>query len=54
MNNKFYDEGKIVNYGIYAIFIFGLLGAGNLAYQEFLQVGTCPKLGVIPACYIIF
>jgi len=45
---------KIINYSIYIIFIFGLYGAGNLAYDEFLQEGTCPKLGIIPACYIIF
>lgn len=45
---------KTINYGIYAVFIFGILGAGNLAFTEFLHKGTCPKLGVIPACYIIF
>jgi len=45
---------KIINYCIYTVFIFGILGAGNLAYSEFLHEGTCPKLGVIPACYIIF
>jgi hypothetical protein len=31
-----------------------VLGAGNLAFHEFLQEGTCPKLGFLPACYIIF
>ena len=45
---------KIINYSIYGIFIFGILGAGNLAYYEFLQAGTCPKLGFVPACYVIF
>ncbi|MDF1518062.1 MAG: hypothetical protein RQ864_13085 [Lutibacter sp.] len=45
---------KIINYSIYAVFVFGILGAGNLAYKEFLYEGACPKLGVIPACYIIF
>ena len=36
------------------IFIFGLYGSGSLAYNEFLQAGTCPNIGGIPACYIIF
>ncbi|NOR28885.1 MAG: hypothetical protein GQ540_10215 [Lutibacter sp.] len=45
---------KVIDYSIYLVFIFGLLGAGNLAYHEFLKIGTCPKLGIIPACYIIF
>ncbi len=47
-------DKKLLNYGIYIVFIVGLLGAGNLVYQEFLQEGACPKIGVIPACYIIF
>jgi len=44
---------KRINYSIYIVFIFGLFGAGNLALNEFLQVGTCPKLGFVPAllCY---
>jgi len=45
---------KTINFFIYSIFILGLLGAGNLAFNEFLQEGTCPKLGFVPACYIIF
>lgn len=45
---------KIINYSIYLVFIFGILGAGNLAFTEFLHQGTCPRLGIIPACYIIF
>jgi len=45
---------KVIDYSIYLVFIFGLLGARNLAYHEFLQTGTCPKLGIVPACYIIF
>ncbi len=44
---------NITNYLISVIFIIGILGAGNLAYHEFLQEGTCPKLGIIPACYVI-
>jgi lipopolysaccharide export LptBFGC system permease protein LptF len=31
-----------------------VLGAGNLAFHEFLQEGTCPKLEFLPACYLIF
>lgn len=45
---------KMINYSIYLVFVFGILGAGNLAYSEFLNEGTCPKLVVIPACFIIF
>lgn len=45
---------KIINFCIYTVFVFGILGAGNLTYTEFLHEGTCPKLGIIPACYIIF
>lgn len=44
---------KLVNNLISIIFILGILGAGNLAYNEFLVEGTCPKLGIIPACYIV-
>jgi hypothetical protein len=45
---------NIIKYLISIIFILGIYGAGNLAYNEFLHEGTCPKLGIIPACYIIF
>ena len=44
---------KISNYLISIIFILGIFGSGSLAYHEFLQEGACPKLGAIPACYII-
>jgi|LGVF01.2.fsa_nt_gb hypothetical protein len=42
-----------LKYLISIIFIIGILGAGNLAYNEFLEEGTCPKLSIIPACYVI-
>jgi len=38
---------------IYIILILGIYGAGNLAVHEFLEEGTCPKLGIIPACYVV-
>lgn len=41
-------------YSIYIVFSFAITGAGNLVYDEFLNEGTCPKLGIIPACYVIF
>ncbi len=44
---------NITNYLISIILILGIYGAGNLAYNEFLKEGTCPKLGIIPACYIV-
>ncbi len=42
-----------INYLIFIIFILGIFGTGNLAYNNFLQEGVCPKLGIIPACYIV-
>ena len=44
---------NITNYLILIIFIIGIYGVGNLAYHEFLQEEACPKLGPIPACYIV-
>ncbi len=44
---------KLINIIIYSILVIGIYGTGSLAYYEFLQEGTCPKLGPIPACYII-
>ena len=35
--------------------LFGLWGAGNLSYKQYLSGDACPILGdVIPACYIAF
>jgi hypothetical protein len=39
---------------IYILLIIGLLGTGNLVLGEIYQTGTCPKLGSIPACYLVF
>jgi len=44
---------NIINYLTFIIFILGIYGTGNLVYNEFLQEGACPKLGIIPACYIV-
>lgn len=44
---------NLVNYLLYILFIVGIYGSGKLAYHEFLKEGTCPKLVMIPACYII-
>ena len=44
---------NITNYLIFAILVLGILGSGNLAYNEFFHEGTCPELGIIPGCYII-
>jgi len=45
---------NILNITIYIIFIFGIYGAGSLVLTEFLHNDSCPKIGIIPACYIIF
>ena len=35
--------------------LFGLWGAGNLSYQQYLSGEACPILGdTVPACYIAF
>ena len=35
--------------------LFGLRGAGNLSYQQYLSGDACPVLGdMVPACYIAF
>jgi len=35
--------------------LFGLWGAGNLSYKQYLSGEACPILGdAIPACYIAF
>ena len=39
---------------IYALLIIGILATGNLVLGEITHEGTCPKLGVIPACYLVF
>jgi hypothetical protein len=45
---------KIKNYSIYLLLLIGVLVAGNLSLNEIMQEGACPKLGFIPACYIVF
>jgi hypothetical protein len=45
---------KIINNLIYSLFVFGIYGTGSLGLTEFHHSGTCPKIGIIPACYIIF
>ena len=44
---------NILNYLIFFLLAIGIYGAGSLTYHELLQEGICPKLGSIPACYII-
>ena len=35
--------------------LFGLWGAGNLSYKQYLSGEACPVLGdLVPACYIAF
>lgn len=45
---------RALNFGIYSVFLFGIYGAGSLTFTEYSHNGTCPKIGVIPACYIVF
>jgi uncharacterized membrane protein len=39
---------------IYLLLIVGIIASGQLVYSEILHEGTCPKLSVIPACYLVF
>jgi hypothetical protein len=39
---------------IYILLIIGIISSGNLVLGEISNEGTCPKLGVIPACYLVF
>jgi hypothetical protein len=43
----------MLKYILYIIFLFGIYGAGTLAYKEFTFGSICPKIVNIPACYII-
>jgi len=44
---------KIISYSLIIIFIIGIFSAANLSIHEYIESGTCPKLGPFPACYII-
>jgi hypothetical protein len=44
---------KIISYAQSIIFFIGIIGAANLSFHEYVESGICPKLGPIPACYII-
>ena len=45
----------IVKIALALMVLFGLWGAGNLSYQQYLSGEACPILGnFIPACYIAF
>ena len=45
----------IVKIALALMVLFGLWGAGNLSYQQYLSGDACPILGnFIPACYIAF
>ena len=45
----------IMKIALVLMVLFGLWGAGNLSYQQYLSGEACPILGnFIPACYIAF
>lgn len=43
----------MLKYVIHLIFLFGIYGAGTLAYNELIYGNICPKIINVPACYII-
>ena len=45
--------GKVINYGIHTILIFGIYGAGSLVIEEFKTGNGCPKVINIPMCLVI-
>jgi hypothetical protein len=44
---------KIINALLLLVFSFGIYGAGELVYKEYLFNQVCPQLLGIPACYVI-
>ena len=45
----------IVKTALTLMVLFGLWGAGNLSYKQYLSGDACPILGdMVPACYIAF
>ena len=45
----------IVKIALSLMVLFGLWGAGNLSYKQYLSGEACPILGdMVPACYIAF
>lgn len=45
---------KIIRFVIIILLAIGLYGVGGLVYTEIQTGNGCPKLWIIPACYIIF
>lgn len=44
-----------IRIALIAMVLFGLWGAGNLSYRQYLSGEACPVLGdLVPACYIAF
>ena len=44
---------NIINLGIYTLLIIGIIGAGELVYDEIQTGDGCPKIWLIPACIIV-
>ena len=42
-----------MKYILYLVFLFGIYGAGTLAFREFSHGTICPTIASVPACYII-
>lgn len=44
---------RIMRYGIFFILAIGIIGAGNLVFEEFKTGEGCPKIMHIPICLVI-
>ncbi len=45
---------KTLNILLYLLLFVGVFVSGGLSYNELLHEGTCPKIGFLPACYLVF
>lgn len=44
----------ILRIGIILLGIIGFIGVTNISYVHWSGESSCPMLGVVPACYVIF
>ncbi len=40
--------------GIILLGMLGFFGVTKISYQHWIEASSCPMLGAIPACYVIF
>ena len=45
---------KYLRFGIILLGVLGFIGVTKISYQHWIGASSCPMLGAIPACYVIF